>query len=75
MEISRAWADDSNDVYHLRICHLLKVMGGGWVIELCDCRVSSFALLREGLKKRKNVDLSTYASDPSTHPPNVDKNK
>ena len=50
-------------------------MGGGWVIELCDCRVSSLALLREGLKKRKNVDLSTYASDPSTHPPNVDKNK
>ena len=53
----------------------IRVMGGGWVIDLCDCRVSSLALLREGLKKRKNVDLSTYASDPSTHPPNVDKNK
>ena len=46
MEISRVWADDSNDVSHLSISHLygtLKVAGGGVVVE-SDSSVSSLSL-------------------------------
>ena len=32
MEMSRAWADDSNDVSHLSISHLKIDVGGGGVV-------------------------------------------